>query len=90
MNMTRNQDRRKQTYHWLFQVIPLLIGGAVAWYGLRERVSANEIRIDSLPERMAQVETRVSVVEAQQEQAAEMLREIRGDIKTLIRHEASE
>ena len=88
--LTQKQDRRKQTYSWAFQVIPLLVAGLAAWYSLKARVQTNEIRIDSLPERMAQVETRVSVVEAQQEQAAEMLREIRGDIKTLIRHEEHE
>ena len=88
--MTQKQDRRKQTYSWAFQVIPLLVAGLAAWYSLKARVQTNEIRIDSLPERMAEVETRVAVVERMQQANNEMLREIRGDIKTLIRHEASE
>jgi hypothetical protein len=88
--LTQKQDRRKQSYQWAFQALPLLLAGIAAWYSLKARVQTNEIRIDSLPERMAQVETRVSVVERMQEANGEMLREIRGDIKTLIRHEASE
>ena len=86
--MTQKQDRRKQTYHWAFQIIPLLLAGVAAWYSLKARVQTNEIRIDSLPERMAEVETRVAVVERMQQSNGEMLREIRGDIKTLIQHES--
>jgi len=85
MPLTQKQDRRKQFSSLLMPVIGLLAAGFAAWYGLRERVTAAEIRIDSLPERMAEVEARVLVIESQQAAAGEMLQEIRADIKTLLR-----
>jgi hypothetical protein len=91
--MTREQDRRQRSRmslfaSWIPGITTLVVGALALYISQRENHAVDAMRLDelsALPPRVRSLESEVGALKAIQQSNSEMLREIRADVKQVLR-----